>query len=372
MEVERPLLLTPGPTILHRSVREALAGPQLSHDSPEFLEVLGRLPGMVREVVRSDSARVALVTGSGTLGVEMAMASLLSREDRVLVLESGYFGSRLAEIARMYAGSVDVLSAPPGRLVPADSYRAALETGRYRAVAVTHVDTATGLEWPLEDLARASRDAGSILLVDGVSSVGGARLEMDRLGVGVLVTSSQKCLAAPPGVALIAVSEEAARGLRDPGSLYMDLRRWIEVSESPGRYLSTPAVNLFVALERALEIVLEEGMEARWARHESNASFLRDEMSRRGMRAIAEAPSPTVSVFDLAPLGIDALWLRRELYERRGVWTGIGVGPNKSRHIRVGHMGNVSRAHLEFFLGALDEALAGRARGGDGRARVPN
>ena len=354
--MEKPLLLTPGPTILHRSVREALAGPQLSHDSPEFLRVLGELPEMVRRVVRSDSSAVALVTGSGTLGIEMALSSAVSRSDRVLVLESGYFGSRLAEIARRYAGSVDVLSAPLGRLVKSEEYRAVLEGGKYRAVLVAHVDTSTGLLWPLEEVARAARDAGSLLMVDGVSSVGGARLEMDRLGVDVLVTSSQKCLAAPPGVAIIAVAREALKELREPASLYMDLRRWIEVTENPGKYLSTPAVNLFVALHRALEIVLDEGMDARWARHERNAAFLREEMSKRGMRTVAENPSPTVGVFDVGA-GLDAVELRRRLYESDGIWIGVGVPPNRGRHVRIGHMGNVSMEHLEMFLDALDRAL---------------
>ncbi|MGC9177701.1 MAG: pyridoxal-phosphate-dependent aminotransferase family protein [Conexivisphaera sp.] len=359
MEEERPLLLTPGPTMVHRSVREAMAGPQLSHDSPEFLGILGELPEMVRRVVRSDSSGVALVTGSGTLGVEMALSAALSRSDRALVLESGYFGNRLADIARRYAGSVDVLSAPPGRLVPAEEYRAALESGKYRAVALTHVDTSTGLLWPLEDLARASRDAGSILVVDGVSSVGGARIEMDRLGVGILVTSSQKCMAAPPGIAITAVARDVLEQLREPVSLYMDLRKWVEVTESPGKYLSTPAVNVFVALHRALEMVLEEGMEARWARHEGNAAFLRGEMSRRGMRVVAENPSPTVGVFDVGEAGLDAVELRRRIYESDRIWIGVGVQSNRHRHVRIGHMGNISREHLGLFLDALDRAAGG-------------
>ncbi len=352
---EGPILLTPGPTMVDRRVREVLAGPQLSHDSPEFLRALGELPGMFRRVVRSDSSHVAFVTGSGTLGMEIAMSSLLSGSERVLVLESGYFGGRLAEIARRYSAEVDVLSAPTGRLVEPDRYREALESGKYSVVAVTHVDTSTGLLWPLEDLARAANEAGALLVVDGVSSVGGARLEMDRLGIGVLVTSSQKCLAAPPGVAIIAVSDEAMGLLKEPRSIYMNLRRWIEVVEEPGRYLSTPAVNLFMALHRALELVLEEGMESRWARHESLAAFLREEMSRRGFPAVAENPSPTVGVFDVESSGLDAVALREHLYRSRGIWVGVGVQANRHRHIRIGHMGNVSRRHLEMFLGALDE-----------------
>jgi len=360
VEFERPLLLTPGPTIVDRSVRDALAGPQLSHNSPEFLRVFGELPSMVREVVRSRTARVALVTGSGTLGVEMALSSALSKSDRALVLESGYFGNRLAEIARRYAGHVDVLSAPPGQLVPADSYRAALESGKYRVVALTHVDTSTGLLTPLEDLARAARAAGTTLLVDGVSSVGGARLDMDELGIGILVTSSQKCIAAPPGVAIVAVSDDAAERLRESPTLYMDLRRWIEVSEEPGKYLSTPAVNVFMALHRALEMVLDEGMEARWTRHDTTASFLRREMAARGAGVVAGNPSPTVSVFDVEAAGLDALELRRIIYDSDGIWIGVGVGQNRSRHIRIGHMGIVSEAHLRRFLEAFDRAVGHR------------
>ncbi|MFP3285555.1 MAG: aminotransferase class V-fold PLP-dependent enzyme [Nitrososphaeria archaeon] len=129
---------------------------------------------------------------------------------------------------------------------------------------------------------------------------------MDELGIGILATSSQKCLATPPGVAIVAVSDDAAERLRESPTLYMDLRRWIEVSEEPGKYLSTPAVNVFMALHRALEMVLDEGMEARWARHDVTASFLRREMAARGTGVVAEDPPPTVSVFDVEDVGKQA------------------------------------------------------------------
>ena len=352
-----PLLLTPGPTNIHPYVLESMAKTQLAHSSPEFIVIFKELTELLRELLGLSRGELAIVTGSGTLGLEAVFSSLLREDDNVLVLSTGFFGEQLAKLAGYYSRRVDTMRFRLGEAVSPDKLKDVLSKRRYRIVCVTHVDTSTGVLNPIHEIVGVASSSGALTLVDAVSSIGGVEFDFDKLGADIVVTSSQKCLAAPPGVAIIAVSDNVYRELVNKRvkarSYYLDLLGWINATKKPGEYRATPSVHVYVALKRAVELVLEEGVNSRWARHEEQARYLRHQMFRLGFDIVALNPSPTVSVFDTREVGRPPGEIKHLLYEKHRICVSTGMPPYVNRFLRVGHMGNITKKHLGKFIDAL-------------------
>lgn len=346
-----------GPVGVPDDVRMAMSGQMVSHRSAEFRERFAAVMARLRPVFGTSSPVLAL-TCSGTGGMEAAAGSVLREGDRVLSVQIGYFGERFAEVARHCGARVDVLACPWGQVVPPEDL--AGRAAGYDAVLLTHNETSTGVLGPVREWAAAVRESsGALILVDVVSSLAATPVAFDELGIDVAVGVTQKALACPPGLALVAVSQRALTRARVPGSraYYLDLARAADHA-AEGTTSYTPAVPLVFALEVALDALESEGLPQVWARHVATADRCREVLRAHGLRIVPEAGlrSPTVTAVRLP--GPWAPQVREALSSRDDIWVSSGRAAWKDDVLRIGHMGPVPVAQVE----ACARALARRTR----------
>lgn len=289
--------------------------------------------------------------------MESAIISLVS--DRVLNLTAGAFSERWNLIAESLGKSADRVSVPWGQAIDPDLVQRALERERYDAVTLVHNETSTGVIQPLEEITRVVREhSDALLLVDAVSSLGGARIETDEWEVDLLLTGSQKALALPPGLAFFCLSERAVERTYEiqHRGYYTDLKRYLEKHRAGGT-ITTPGLPQIFALDRQLDAILQEGVENRWRRHlELQRMTSKWAMGRGFQYASAETShSPTVSCLRPPP-NIEAPGLVKRLALSRFT-VGGGYGNWRQDTFRIGHMGEVQVEDLAQLLGAIDEII---------------
>ena len=355
-------LRIPGPTFVPQSVLAASARPMINHRGPEFASLLAGLTRALQDFLRTQGD-VLMLTASGTGGMEAAIANTMSRGDRVLVFSNGAFGERFHQIARAFGVDARRIDVTWGRAIEPDLVRDELakEKGKdgAKAILITHNETSTGVLNPLKAIAEVVRDSGKLLVVDSVSGAGSVELEVDDWGIDVLVTGSQKGWGAPPGVAVVTMSQRAwkAYDRSDLPKFYFDLQQAkasLEKAQTP----STPAVTVFIALQEALKLMAEEGVDAICRRHRDLAYA-----TRRGVQALnlqlfpdeAHA-SPTVTAFR-SPTRVDSRNLIRILRESYDTVIAGGQGRLEGQIARVGHMGFVTLQDIVSFLSALELTL---------------
>jgi aspartate aminotransferase-like enzyme len=346
----------PGPSYVPEDVRLAMARPMIGHRSPAFKELYARLAARLPQVLRT-SGDVLLATASSTLVMEAAIVSLV--RGAVLHLVNGAFSERWLAISRALGRDADHVTVPWGEAVDPELLRQALRRRRYDAVALVHNETATGALNPLPALARVAREeSDALVLVDTVSSLGGAPVETDAWGLDVVLAGVQKALALPPGLTVFTLSERAAaRAAEVPHrGFYTDLLRY-RAKHREGGTITTPAMPQVYALEVQLDRVLAEGMEARWRRHAALQAATASWAAERGFAfaSAADARSPTVSCLR-PPTGASAPELVRQL-ALQGFTVGGGYGAWKPTTFRIGHMGEVRSADLDALLQAIDAAV---------------
>ncbi|REJ38248.1 MAG: alanine--glyoxylate aminotransferase, partial [Bacillota bacterium] len=272
-QLPQRLLLGPGPSEVHPRVLRALATPVLGHLDPAFLALMDQVQADLREVFGTTNLVTLPLSGTGTAGMEAAIVNLVEPGDRVVVGIAGAFGERMAEIAGRCGAEVVRVETPWGRPVDPDDLRRAAAGGA-DVIALVHAETSTGVLQPLEPVAEVAREAGALLLVDCVTSLGGIPVDVDRIGIDIAYSASQKCLGAPPGLAPITVSpralERIERRTRPVPSWYLDLRLLTGYWREGGsrRYHHTAPISSVYALAEALVLLKEEGLEARWERQE--------------------------------------------------------------------------------------------------------
>lgn len=357
-----PLLLIPGPTPVPQKVLEALARPTESHSSETTAAALRAAQSGVLEAVGAGAGALALIlAGSGTLGLESALVNLVGPGDTLLVVNHGFFGDRFAEMGRALGVEVIEVSCPWGEQVPAEQVEDALHRSGARVMTVTHVDTATGVAAPIGAYAEIASRREVLMVLDSVAGAGGSPVEMSRLGIDVVVTASQKALAAPPGLAILALSERALELRRRrgrAGGYFLDWLRWEGPMRDPvGRYFATLPTNLVVAAGTALELAASEGWEARFRRHRRMGRAVRRALGAMGLPPMApeEVASATVTAFAL-PEGVEPLRLRQAALGH-GVAVAGGIGAWSRSAGRVGHMGAAGMAELLEGAAALELAL---------------
>jgi alanine-glyoxylate transaminase/serine-glyoxylate transaminase/serine-pyruvate transaminase len=345
--------MIPGPVELSPAVVEALSGPTPGHLAPRFIESFGRVLEMMREVWQAGAdSHPFVIGGGGTAAMNVATANLLEPGETAVVVNTGYFSDRLAEMLRRQGADVAEVVSPNGpgdAPLARDVERALDENGPVKALLATHVDTSTGVRIDPCPLARLARERGILSVFDGVCATGGESFRMEEWGADVYLTASQKALGAPPGLALLVASpaamEARARRRSAQPPMYLDLEQWMTVMDAyearRPAYFSTPATGLILALEAALAEIVADGVERRVARHQRVASALSSAWAELGLRPVPVAPelqSATLSAL-YPPEEVDAADVVRGA-AAHGVAVAGGLHPQiRNRSFRVGHMG---------------------------------
>lgn len=358
---ERELLMIPGPTNVDPAVLRALSKPTLSHTSQEFVNIFKDALSNLKKVFMTEK-EVFVISGSGTLALEVAVANILEPGDEVLNLVTGFFGRYFAEISRVHGAVPTVLEVPWGKCVKPEMVREALKKSNYKAVTVTHVETSTGVANPIKEIGETVREhSGAFYIVDAVCSLGGMEVRVDDWNIDICVSGSQKCIGVPPGLALISVGDEALKFIekrKTPvGFWYGDLRNWLPVMRDPSQYFATPPVNMIYALSEALKLILKEGLEERFRRHRIIAEAFRAAMDALNLKLVADrecAADTLTAVY--YPNGVEDGKFRSEM-KKRGIVVASTIGALKGRGFRVGHMGNISQNDIISMIGAIEATL---------------
>ncbi len=366
---DRTLLMIPGPIEFEPAVLQALGAPTTSHVAPNFIEAFGQALERMREVWLCPSGQPFVVAGSGTLAMDMAGANLIEPGDKALVLSTGTFGERYAELLARYGAEVTVLSAPLGGAVDLGEVEAALRNGSYKLMTVTHVDTSTGVRVDPQPLGALGQEYGVLTVLDGVCSVAGEELRQEAWGIDLALTASQKAIGVPPGLALLVARPRAMDAWRTRhtpvGNYYADWSRWLPIMEAyearRPSYFGTPPVNLICALNVSLGQILAEGMEARFARHRRLGEACKAAIGALGLDQVPSDPAHAAATLTAPyyPEGITGPDLLPKVKAAGAILAG-GLHPQiKARYFRIGHMGATKPGDLLATIGALETGLHG-------------
>jgi alanine-glyoxylate transaminase/serine-glyoxylate transaminase/serine-pyruvate transaminase len=363
LEMGPRILLGPGPSTVHPRVLQAMAGPIIGHLDPAFLQVMDRIQDMLRYVFQTRNPLTIPISGSGSAAMEAAVANSVEPGQPVLVCVSGFFGGRLAEMARRYGGDVQTLECPWGEVVDLQQVKEALQKRPAKVVAIVHGETSSGVQQPLEGLAELVHDQGGMLLVDCVASLGGVPLSVDELDIDICYSGSQKCLSVPPGLGPITLGPRAERALRDrPGPVpnwYLDLSMVQKYWGADRTYHHTAPISANFGLYEGLRMLTEEGLEASWARHRRNAETLWAGMETLGLtlHVAREHRLPSLTTVRVPP-EVDDMAVRGRLLQEFNIEIAGGLGALKGKIWRIGLMGHSSRTeNVKLLLAALEEIL---------------
>jgi alanine-glyoxylate transaminase / serine-glyoxylate transaminase / serine-pyruvate transaminase len=363
----RKLLMIPGPIEFEPDVMQAMAIPTPSHVDPGFIETFGHALEMMRKVWLCPSGQPFIIAGTGTLAMDMAGANLIESGDNALVISTGYFGERYAELLKRYGANVDILRAPLGDIVRMEEVEAQLSKKKYKLMTFTHVDTSTAVMNDAKSLGALGRKYNVLTILDGVCSVAGEEIRQEEWGLDVVLTASQKAVGVPPGLALLVASPKALQAFesrKSPvGNYYCDWSNWLPImkayeSRTPA-YFGTPAVNLIMALEVSLEKILKEGLEQRFNRHRLAGRAFRAAINALGliMIPVSEEVSANTLSAPYYPEGVAGAELLKNI-SAEGVIVAGGLLPDiKGGYFRVGHMGAVNRSDLLATIGAIEKGL---------------
>ncbi|MDX9903298.1 MAG: alanine--glyoxylate aminotransferase family protein [Bacteroidales bacterium] len=363
----RKLLMIPGPIEFEPAVMQAVGMATTSHVAPDFIESFGHSLEMMREVWLAPSGQPFIMAGTGTLAMDMAGSNLVEPGDRALVVSTGYFGVRYAELLKRYGADVTLLTAPAGDVVRPQEVEAELKHRQYKVMTFTHVDTSTAVRVNPEPLGRLGEKYGVLTILDGVCSVAGEEIRQDEWKIDVVLTASQKAVGVPPGLALMVVSERAMQAWRErkspAGSYYCDWTHWLPVMKAyearRPAYFGTPAVNLVCGLEVSLGLILKEGMEARFSRHRRLGKSFREAMKNLGLKMIPvseEVSAGTLSA-PLYPEGVSAAAFMKEIAASDVILAGGLLPEMKDKYFRVGHMGAVTAGDILVTAASVEQAL---------------
>jgi len=358
---ERELLMIPGPTNVDPKVLRAMCRPPLSHTSQEFAGIFKEALDNLKKVFMTEGD-VFVVAGSGTLALEMAIANIVEPGDKVLNTVSGFFGRYFVEICKVYGAKPRVLEVSWGKPVKPEMVKEALQNDDYKAVTVTHVETSTGVANPIKDIGEiVKKNSDAFYVVDTVCSLGGMEVRVDDWGIDICVSGSQKCLGVPPGLALVAANQRVLdyleRRKTPVSSWYGSLKNWLPVMRDPTKYFATPAVNMIYALNEALKLIIEEGLENRFRRHHVLAEAFRAAIDALNLKLVAEKENTADTVSAIYyPENVDDAQFRSEM-KQHGIIVAATLGPLKGKGFRVGHMGNVNQNDIFSTITAIETTL---------------
>ena len=357
------VLLGPGPSAVHPRVLRAMSTPILGYLDPEFFAIMDETQAMLREVFQTRNELTFPISGTGSAGMETAICNFVEPGDRVLLCVNGFFGERLADMASRYGAAVERLEKAWGEVFTPDEIEGAIGDEPIKLVAIVHAETSTGALQPMAEIADIVHRRGGLLVVDCVTSLGGVAVTVDDWDADVAYSGSQKCLGCPPGLAPLTVGPRAVEVLRKRRTKvpnwYLDLNGLEKYWGQERAYHHTVSGSLIFALREGLRLVLEEGLEARFARHRANAERL-----WAGLEALDLALHvplayrlPTLTTVRVPELA-DEMKVRARLRDEYNIEIAGGFGPLKGQIWRIGLMGYSSRReNVTLLLAALREIL---------------
>ena len=354
------ILLGPGPSLTAPRVMRAMAAPTLSHLDPLMMRLLDDVRArLARCFGAADGSFAFAVSGTGTSGMETCVANLVREGTRATVVVSGYFGDRLAQMCERYGATVTRVDVEWGRACDPEALRRQLQSNAADVVAMVHAETSTGVLNPIEPMTAVAREHGALTIVDAVTSFGGHPLHVGDWGIDACYSCTQKCLGGPSGLAPVVFGPRAIEKRVKCRSFYFDLALlqdyWLN-----RKYHHTMSSTMVYALYEALAIVEEEGLDARWARHERNHQLLIEKIATLGLSVLPREGERLWTLNAVrVPDGVDEAAVRKQLLDEFNIEIGAGLGPLAGKIWRVGLMGASSSPRLIVLLhGALESALA--------------
>lgn len=363
-EIEKILLMGPGPSNVPDPVYMALSTETIGHLDSHFIRIMDEIKVQLQKLCKT-SARLTLpISGTGSAGMETCFVNLIEPDDPVLILINGVFGMRMQDVATRLGAKVDTLEFEWGQPVDTDAVKKKLGTQPYKIVAVVHAETSTGVCNPVAEIGSLLSDADTLYLVDAVTSLGGMDVNMDKWGIDSLYSGTQKCISCPPGLAPVAFSDKAAEVLkgrkRKVSSWYLDLTMIINYWEGHTRtYHHTAPINMLYGLYQALDLILAEGLDGIFQRHLENHRALVAGLEDMGLAMLVE-PKYRLPMLNAVkvPAGIDEADVRKALRVEHKIEIGAGLGLLAGKIWRIGLMGHTARPeNVSRFLTALKAVL---------------
>jgi len=367
------VLMGPGPSDVPPRVLQAMSAPCIGHLDPYFLSVMDETQQLLRFLFQTENALTIPVSGTGSAGMETCFVNLVEPGDEVVVGVNGVFGTRMCDIVNRLGGKLTRVDAEWGRAIDPEAILKAVKGRSPKLVAVVHAETSTGVCQPLEEIKRIAADAGALFLVDAVTSLGGVNIALDTLGIDAAYSGTQKCLSCPPGLSPVSFSQNAMDVLGNRKtpvvSWYLDMSMVSSYWGAERKYHHTAPVNMIYALREALRIIAEEGLKARFARHQLNHRALVAGVEAMGLSMLVPEDERLTTLNTITiPEGADDLKVRKRLLSEYGIEIGGGLGDLAGKIWRVGLMGHASRQRNVFlFLATLEGILksqGAKIRGG--------
>lgn len=374
LTVSDRILMGPGPSPVPPRVLSALSLPLYGHLDPEFIKLMDETQNRLRDVFRTKNKLTIAVSGTGSAGMEAVIVNLIEPGDKMLVCVNGVFGERMCDVAGRARAEVVRIDRPYGEVFTPEEVEAAIKTHRPALVGIVHAETSTGAWQPVEEIARIAHEKGAMIAIDTVTSLAGVPVEIDAWDIDAVYSGTQKCLSCPPGLAPVSFGERAMAKLRarttKVQSWYLDLTMIEKYWGSDRFYHHTAPISMNYALYEALGLVLEEGLEARHARHLLNHKALAAGLEALGMRYFTQEGHrlPQLNCV-VIPDGVDDMTVRRRLLNEWGIEIGGGLGPVKGKAWRIGLMGHGSSPeNVRLVLGALETCLRDLGAASEGHA----
>ncbi len=355
----------PGPSDVAPSVLSAMAQPLVGHLDPSFINMMEEIKGMLRKVFLTENEMTFPISGTGSAGMEFCFANLVEPGDEVVIGINGVFGTRMAEVAKRCGAIVTKVETDWGRIIEPQAVAETLSSVKNpKLVAIVHAETSTGALTPVEEISKLVHDAGALLLIDTVTSLGGCPVRIDEWNVDAVYSGTQKCLSCPPGLSPVSLSARAMEKIKSRKdsvqSWYLDVNLLANYWGDGARvYHHTAPISMNYALHESLRLILEEGLENRWDRHKSNHLRLRAGLDELGLVLTAQEGHRLWQLNAVGvPEGADEAGIRTTLLNEHGIEIGPGLGPLQGKVWRVGLMGHSSSPeNVDRFLSALKSLL---------------
>ena len=356
-------LMGPGPSDIHPQVLEAMSRSTVGHLDPFYLEIMDQLQQMLRDLFQTSNAMTFAVSATGSAGMEATIVNLVEPGDKVLVCVNGVFGMRMTDVAGRAGAEVVTIERPWGEVFTTEEVQQAVEKHQPKVVGIVMAETSTGASQPIEEISKTVHDAGALLIVDAVTSLGGMPVEVDRWNIDAIYSGSQKCLSCPPGLSPVSFSQRAVDVILNRQtkvqSWYLDLTMLANYWGSDRVYHHTAPINMSYGLHEAVRLILAEGLENCFARHRQNHLALKAGLAAIDIHYAAQEGHqlPMLNAVRI-PTGVDDAAVRSALLNRFGIEIGAGLGAFKGKVWRIGLMGYGARpANVLLFLSALEQLL---------------